>query len=218
VTGDGRRIKGGGRTVKNVSGYDVARLLVGSLGTLGVIVQVTLRCEPRPPSRAWLATDGPGAGALARAFRPASVLVGTGGTSVLVEGLPEDVAAETRRLDAGPASGPPPFPCGPHRGRIAVRPARVDAVVAALAAEGIDTLGEAGVGTVHVAAGTADRLAAARDLARREGGWLLREAGGAGDGLGLPLPNPGLMARIKDALDPDAKCNPGRLPFEVPIS
>jgi len=48
VTGDGRLVQGGGPTVKNVSGYDLPRLLVGSLGTLGVIVQVTLRCRPLP--------------------------------------------------------------------------------------------------------------------------------------------------------------------------
>ena len=35
VTGDGRVVKGGGPTVKNVTGYDVPRLLVGSLGTIG---------------------------------------------------------------------------------------------------------------------------------------------------------------------------------------
>jgi glycolate oxidase FAD binding subunit len=42
ATGDGRLVTGGGRTVKGVAGYDVPRLAVGSLGTLGVIVQATL--------------------------------------------------------------------------------------------------------------------------------------------------------------------------------
>ena len=45
-------VKGGGPTVKNVTGYDLPRLLVGSLGTLGVLVQVTLRCRPRRAGRA----------------------------------------------------------------------------------------------------------------------------------------------------------------------
>jgi glycolate oxidase FAD binding subunit len=214
VTGDGRRVKGGGRTVKNVSGYDVARLMVGSFGTLGVIVQVTLRCEPRPVSAEWLTFAGSGSDALARAFRPVSVLVRADVTTVLVEGLAEDVDAETLRLDALPAGGPPAFPVGPHRGRIAVQPARVDAVVAALAAAGIDALGEAGVGSVHVAAPTAALLLSAREVAHGEGGWLLREAGGDGDGFGVPVPNLALTARIKEALDPDGKCNPGRLPLD----
>ena len=46
VTADGRLVKGGGPTVKNVTGYDLPRLLVGSFGTLGVLVQLTLRCRP----------------------------------------------------------------------------------------------------------------------------------------------------------------------------
>ena len=48
ITADGRVVRGGGPTVKNVTGYDLPRLLVGSFGTLGVIVQVTLRTQPRP--------------------------------------------------------------------------------------------------------------------------------------------------------------------------
>jgi glycolate oxidase FAD binding subunit len=218
VTGDGRRIKGGGRTVKNVSGYDVARLLVGSLGTLGVIVQVTLRCEPRPPSRAWLTTPLGGSDAIARAFRPAAVLVGADATTVLVEGDPDDIAAESRRLDAAPAARPPTLPAGPHRGRISVSPAAVDGLVATLTAHGLTALGEAGVGTIHVAAAAAADLAVARRLAHDTNGWMLREAGGADPsdplaGFGVPLPNRAVMARIKTALDPNGRCNPGRLPL-----
>src|SRR5262249_31184397 len=50
VTGDGRVVKGGGPTVKNVTGYDLPRVFVGSYGTLGVLVQLTLRCRPRAAS------------------------------------------------------------------------------------------------------------------------------------------------------------------------
>src|SRR6185295_2466307 len=56
VTADGRLVKGGGPTVKNVSGFDIPRLLVGSLGTIGVLVQVTLRCQPRPVASEWFTT------------------------------------------------------------------------------------------------------------------------------------------------------------------
>jgi glycolate dehydrogenase FAD-binding subunit len=48
VTSDGALVKGGGRVVKNVAGYDFPRLLTGSMGTLGVIAQVTLKVRPRP--------------------------------------------------------------------------------------------------------------------------------------------------------------------------
>jgi FAD/FMN-containing dehydrogenase len=216
VLGDGRCVKGGGRTVKNVSGYDVPRLAVGSLGTLGVIVQATLRCEPRPMTSAWCAVDAAGDEVLRRGFRPTTVLVGPGDTRVLVEGFAEDVTAEMAGLGAV-ATTAPDWPAGPFRGRISVRPGRVDAVVGRLAAEGVAVLGEGGVGTVHVAAETLAGFEAARQIASAADGWLLREAGGGErfDGFGTPLPNAALMARIKDALDPSGRCNPGRLPLGV---
>jgi glycolate oxidase FAD binding subunit len=48
VDGRGVPFKGGGRVVKNVAGYDFCKLLVGSLGTLGLITQVTLKVKPIP--------------------------------------------------------------------------------------------------------------------------------------------------------------------------
>jgi glycolate oxidase subunit GlcD len=48
ISGTGRAIAAGGKVVKNVAGYDLTRLLVGSYGTLGFLTQLTLRLAARP--------------------------------------------------------------------------------------------------------------------------------------------------------------------------
>jgi glycolate oxidase FAD binding subunit len=54
VTGDGQVVSGGGRVVKNVAGYDLPKLHVGALGTLGILVEATFKVRPRPGSEAAL--------------------------------------------------------------------------------------------------------------------------------------------------------------------
>ena len=55
----GEVIRTGGKSVKNVVGYDVTQLLVGSEGTLAIITQITLRLVPRPPASATLRATFP---------------------------------------------------------------------------------------------------------------------------------------------------------------
>jgi glycolate oxidase FAD binding subunit len=48
VTAEGSIVKGGGKVVKNVAGYDLPKLFIGSYGTLGVIVEATVKLRPLP--------------------------------------------------------------------------------------------------------------------------------------------------------------------------
>ena len=48
VTGEGEVVRGGGRVVKNVAGFDLVRLSIGAWGTLGVIAEATVRLRARP--------------------------------------------------------------------------------------------------------------------------------------------------------------------------
>jgi len=54
VMADGTVIRTGGRNVKDVAGYSLTHLLVGSQGTLGIITEATLRLRPAPPPRSTL--------------------------------------------------------------------------------------------------------------------------------------------------------------------
>ncbi|SHH92637.1 FAD-binding protein [Bradyrhizobium erythrophlei] len=58
VSGFGDSFKAGGRVVKNVTGYDLCKLLAGSWGTLAVMTEVTLKVMPRPESERTLLLRG----------------------------------------------------------------------------------------------------------------------------------------------------------------
>ncbi|GAC1530805.1 MAG: FAD-binding oxidoreductase [Acidimicrobiales bacterium] len=59
VRADGVLAKAGGKVVKNVAGYDLAKLMVGSHGTLAVISELYLRVHPVPAARAIVVIEGP---------------------------------------------------------------------------------------------------------------------------------------------------------------
>lgn len=212
VTAEGHVVKGGGPTVKNVSGYDLPRLLVGALGTIGLLSQVTLRAHPLPAAAQWSFTTRAPDQVLPALFRPSTVLFDGRTTRVLLEGDPADVAAQLRAGGLEPGD-PPAWPPGAHRGRISVAPDRIGGLGPLLTRERVRWLAEVGVGTVHVAVDAAETLAAARQLAHAHGGWMLREAGApALDPFGIPFPNLALHRRVKAAFDPSGKMNPGRIP------
>lgn len=59
VDGQGRLVRGGGKVVKNAAGFDLPKLLVGSIGRLGVIVEASFKVFPQPPHYATLRAPQP---------------------------------------------------------------------------------------------------------------------------------------------------------------
>jgi glycolate oxidase FAD binding subunit len=81
VNGKGEDLSFGGRVIKNVAGYDVSRLMVGALGTLGVITEVSFKVLPKPPAEATLMLEMDQAGAIAEANRWAGLPIPLSGTA-----------------------------------------------------------------------------------------------------------------------------------------
>jgi glycolate oxidase FAD binding subunit len=109
VLGDGTIARSGGRVVKNVAGYDLNKLFVGSLGTLGVLLECTFKVLPRPPSSAGahaqfarVADAFAAADAIVRtSARPAALAIsgGPGGAWELLLQADGDTAPVARTLE-----------------------------------------------------------------------------------------------------------------------
>jgi glycolate oxidase FAD binding subunit len=113
VSAGGTVIKAGGPTVKNVSGFDLCRLLVGSLGTLGLVAEVVLRTRPLPAASQWLAGEADPFALLHALYRPSSLLWDGTTTWVLLDGHPADVDAQARLTGLPMADRGPDLPA--HR-------------------------------------------------------------------------------------------------------
>lgn len=100
IAADGSMYQSGGQVVKNVSGFDLVKLLVGSWGLLGLIVEVTMRTEPIPQASQWLYSSEPSAiEQVSNLYRPAAITHIDDVTYVLLEGNELDVREETAQLN-----------------------------------------------------------------------------------------------------------------------
>ena len=191
VSAEGRIVSGGGPTVKNVSGFDLPRLLVGSLGSLGLLAEVILRTNPAPPTSRWLrADDIDPAVVVDRLLAPSAVLWDGAATWVELEGHGRDVEAQEAVLAAlGPVTEVDPDPdtglpvaLPPHRWSLA--PAELGG------------LGEGSGTGAFVAAMGLGLVFAERPQPHRPLDPAVAE----------------VSRRLKDNFDPTGRLNPGRDP------
>ena len=216
VTGDGRLITSGARTVKNVTGYDVHRLLTGSLGTLGVIVQVALKVRPLPKATRTLVSDDGGVELGRRVLDgvplPAAVVAEPDRVVVRLEGWPEEVDEQTaaaRSITTFDETGDPfPETCFPEATTVAeaaVVPSRLPQLL--LGIERYRAM--IGVGIAWVPFEDAEALTAFRARAAGLGGIapVIRGPGGLGDGA---VPAAAVQRRVRSAMDHAGILAPGR--------
>jgi glycolate oxidase FAD binding subunit len=216
VTGDGRAVRSGARTVKNVTGFDIHRLATGSFGSLGAIVQVALKVRPLPQARRTLVRTGavglePGRELMRAVPAATAILASPDRIELRLEGW----AAEVEQLTAA-AIGvdgelfvleDDPFPAravddAPVVVEVAVPPSCLDTVVEGLA----DWTALIGVGMVWVRLPGSDdpSLRTVLQRAGAVGGTARQVRGSPPDerAVAPPLPAPDVQRRLKEAFDP----------------
>ncbi|MCE9620722.1 MAG: FAD-binding protein [Actinomycetia bacterium] len=140
VSAAGEVVKAGGPTVKNVSGFDLCRLLVGSCGTLGFVGDVIVRTRPIAAHSQWFSAEATDPHeCFARLYRPVSVLWDGSTVWALLEGHAADVSEQATNAGLRACDGPPSLPTGSRR---VVPPADVASLTGTFVAE-------VGVGIVH---------------------------------------------------------------------
>lgn len=222
TTGDGRAIRGGGRVVKNVTGYDLPRLVTGSLGALGVITQVCLKLWPLP--EATVTVSVPSASAAQRStYRPLAILEGSFGTRVYLGGRRSEVESQAATLGGEVNVGlvwPDEIENTGDAALWSLRvpPGRVAEAVS-LVPDGWGFLAQHGVGIVELVdprAETHDAMSL-RHWAEGHGGSLVMVDAPTSvrdvmDPWGTPPGSTRIQRDIVARFDPARVVNPGRLP------
>jgi glycolate oxidase FAD binding subunit len=224
LNGSGQRLRFGGQVMKNVAGYDISRTLTGSLGTLAVLLDITLKVVPRPETELTLRREAGAAEAIALfnrwAGQPLPLSAGcyhNGAMTVRLSGFEQGVKSAANRIggDAVPGGGEfwdqlreqrLAFFAGPHSlWRLSVAPA-----TAPLPLNG-DCLIEWGGAQRWYRCDLP--ATAVREHAAAAGGHATLFRNGDGDDVFQPLPAPllALHRRLKQSFDPAGILNPGRM-------
>ena len=99
VSGRGELFVTGGPTVKNVSGFDLTKVLTGSWGIFALLAEITLRVEPIPTCSRWFTGSGIDAvRSAALLFRPTVSHIDGERLVVCIEGHPDDVTEQAAQL------------------------------------------------------------------------------------------------------------------------
>ena len=228
ATPNGRMTRAGGRVVKNVAGYDLCKLYIGSLGTLGVIVEATFKTLPLPKAERTLRFEFPGPGAACETARSAyvrglamrSALMthdkGTWRLEIGLAGMPAAVERSAGELGGSATERGTGTRGAPLVAKISVLPSDLPALLSETADSVLDAIPTAGVcriGSREPARDSVERLQA---LARRFSGTCVIEACPPAlkrdiDVFGEAPPSLGLMRAVKREFDPARVLSPGRL-------
>jgi glycolate oxidase FAD binding subunit len=235
VTADGRLTRAGGRVVKNVAGYDLCKLYIGSLGTLGVIVEATFKTMPIPQTEQSVAFGFPNAeGACAMvaratksglAMRSAALSreEGRWRLDISLAGMPHaverSIAELKQRADDPPAASEHALAqTSALVARCNVLPNKLPALLADVPPEAhVDAY--PATGTCRIATDL-DALAAIQSLAAKHGATCVIErcppdAKRDIDVFGKPPSSLALMRAIKQEFDPNGVLSPGRMVGKV---
>lgn len=225
INGRGEILEFGGRVMKNVAGYDVSRLMAGALGTLGVLLEVSLKLQPCPAAELTLRLDCDADTALEHLWtwtrRPLPISAAAHDTEALYLRLAGDEAAvdATRAITGGEvveAGDAFWASLREHRHPFFAGEAPLWRLSLPPAAPRLTRLGDmlmewGGAQRWLRSEAGAERI---REVAVDAGGHATLFRGGARDTEVFHPPAPGLMAlhrRLKQAFDPAGLFNPGRL-------
>lgn len=218
ATGYGKVVRGGGRLVKNVTGYDTPRLLTGSLGSLGFIGSVCLKLWPIPPVRRTVAITAPGT-VYDALFRPVAVLETESHSVAMVEGSTSDVAAQIELVGSGPEVALPTAIESPVLCSLRVPARNVSASMERLRDLNPDrVIAQHGVGVIDIGCDTLDPsvfLSIRSGIEESGGSAVIVRPGESLKGLdpwGTPPTTIAIQRRLKELFDPSRVCNPGILP------